>query len=122
MVITADSDSEGPINATPHLIVEIKDGWELDPDGERFCSESGKIVVIKKGLPPSTRVVRRVPQLANKPRNKLSDDELDLLKYFNVLLPNKSDPADYVDLIKGWACSERVDLPPEYGLPGAPPM
>lgn len=110
-----DSESD-PI---PHLILEVKEGWDLDENGELFRSESGKSITVKKGLPPSSRVLRRVPQVAGKPRGEMSKDELQLLRFYNILLPKKSDPAKYLDLVKKWPCTASVNLPAEIRAPGS---
>lgn len=103
-----------PIKTTPHLVVKVNEGWQYDDNASEFVSEVGERVSTEPVLPAESRVVRRVPQFAVSPK---SDAERDLARYFNVLLPGRSDPTRLAGMLRKLKCIERVDLPPEVGLP-----
>jgi hypothetical protein len=105
------------VKTRPHLVVRIRDGWHFDEKKSQFVSEQQQCVETKADLPPRSRVEYRIPHLAKAARGSLSDDEADLLRYFNVILPSGSDPSNYRKVVKRWPCVEDVQLPPEIGLP-----
>ncbi len=103
----------------PHLVIRIKEGWGFDEKKNLFVSAEQSIDV-KADLPPRSRVEYRIPHLAGARRSSLSTEEVDLLHYFNIMLPSGSRPSDYLKIVKKWPCVEKAELPPEVSLPGQP--
>jgi hypothetical protein len=110
-------ESKRRAKTRPHLVVRIRDGWRFDEKKSQFVSEQRQHVKAKADLPPGSRVEYHIPQLAKASRGSLSQNETDLLRYFNVILPSGSDPLDYQKIVKKWPCVEDVQLPPELSLP-----
>lgn len=100
----------------PHLVIRIKEGWRFDEEENLFVSTERQVDV-KADLPPRSRVEYRLPQLARARRSSLNTHELDLLRYFNVMLPAGSCPSDYVKIVEKCPCVEWAEEPPEVDLP-----
>ena len=101
----------------PHLVIRIKEGWGFDEKQNLFVSAEQSIDV-KTDLPPRSRVEYRIPHLAGASRSSLSTEEVDLLHYFNIMLPSGSRPSDYLKIVLKWPFVEKAELPPEVSLPG----
>ena len=117
MIPSMGPESRKRVKTKPHLIVRIRDGWRFDETTSQFVGGQELRVETKADLPPRSRVEYRVPKLAKANIRSLSKDELDLLRYFNVILPAGSDPSDYLKIVGKWSCVEDVQLPPEVSLP-----
>jgi len=103
----------------PHLVIRIKEGWRFDEEKNLFISAQHRVEA-HCDLPPRSRIEYRIPQLAKARRSSLSTDELELLRYFTILLPSGSDPSEYLMIVKKWPCVDYAELPPEVALPGQP--
>lgn len=105
------------IRTRPHLMIEIKKGWHFDENMKQFVSNKEQRIEIKSNLPPKSKIEFKIPQLAKKKKRSLSEDEIDLLKHFILILPSGSDPSDYEKIVKNWPCVKEVQLPSDVGLP-----
>jgi hypothetical protein len=101
----------------PHLVVKLKVGYTLDRKGKRFVSSEGYRFSPGAALPKGSAVVPMAPALARVPPDKLSQDEANLARYVQIVLPKGQNPAKYVALVRGWQCVEEVSLPPQVSLP-----
>jgi hypothetical protein len=108
------------VKTKPHLIIRVKKGWHFDEETYQFVSEQGQRVETKADLPTGTQFKYRVPGLVRKSRDLLSNDEADLLRYFDIMLPPGSTPSDWLVIVKKWTCVEDLQVPPEVGLPNRP--
>ena len=100
----------------PHLVIRIKEGWRFDEEERLFVSAERRVEV-QGDLPRGSRIEYRAPQLAEASRSSLRAEELDLLRYFTVMLPSGCRPSDYVELVKRWPCVEYAEVGPEPHLP-----
>ena len=104
---------------TPHLVIRIKEGWEFD-EAKRLFVSAGQSIDVRADLPPQSRVAYRVPHLAKAGRSSLDREELDLLRYFTILLPSGAHPSDYLNIVRKWPFVEKAELPADVSLPGKP--
>ena len=120
MFATMGPGSSKPVKTKPHLVIRIKEGWRFEDKANQFVSEDGQRISTQTDLPSRSQVKYRIPQLANSRKGRLTKDEENLRRYFNVILPANRDPSEYMMIIKSWPCVEDVQLPPEIGLPNTP--
>ena len=110
-----------PQNAGIKVPVEVKLKRKYSYDSSRrvFRSESGEQFKPSGSLPKNTRIVYKVPALADVDAAKLSNAEKDLRRYMQVILPEGESPADYVEAIRAWPSVEEAWIAPEISLPTA---
>ncbi len=106
-----------PKNLKPHLNVKLKFGWRYDDAQRIFVSVKGKKLPPFKDLPRGTRIVYTVPHLAHMNEASLSQNEKELSRFMQVILPKKSDTSKFLEILNVWPCFEEVNLPPEISLP-----
>jgi hypothetical protein len=99
--------------------VKLKPRYKYDPSRRMFESESGERFKPSGDLPKNTRIVYKVPALAQSDPAKLSWYEKDLRRYVQVILPEGESPADYVEAIRAWPSVEEAWVAPEMSLPNA---
>ena len=104
-------ESDRPVEVWPHLIVILKPGWTFMPKRRLFISTTGERFSVKGQLPKYSRIAYQIPDLAEKPRDLLSEDESLLSRYMYIRLPKKYDPLDYLPTIEEWECVEEVQSP-----------
>jgi hypothetical protein len=95
---------------------KLKRGWRYVPARRAFVSGSGQTFA-PTGLPSHTRIVAKVPALAEADPATLSRAEKDLRRYFQVILPPGVPAADYVNLVRAWPPVEESHVAPEVSLP-----
>ena len=100
--------------------VKLKPKYRYDSRRRIFESDSGERFK-PTGLPRHTRIVYKVPALAEVDPAKLSRHEKDLRRYMQVILPEGESPADYIEPIRAWPSVEEAWLAPEISLPMALP-
>jgi hypothetical protein len=83
-----------------------------------FESDSGEEFSPRAGLPKNSRIVYKVPHLAEADKAKLSKHEQDLQRYMQVILPAGESPAGYVEAVRAWPCVAQAHVAPEVSLPG----
>lgn len=108
---------EGSGVRTP-VELKLKTGWRFDTGRRTFESDSGERFSPRADLPKNSRIVYKVPHLAEADRASLSKHEQDLQLYMQVILPAGESPADYVEAVRDWACVAEAHVAPEVSLPG----
>jgi hypothetical protein len=97
--------------------VKLKAEWRYETSARAFVSDAGERFKPGKDLPKGSRIVYKVPSLAQSERSKLSEDERNLQLYLQIILPAGESPADYVAAIRRWPPVADARLPPEISLP-----
>lgn len=107
-----------PANSKVRIPVDLKlkPKWRFDSRRRVFESDSGQRFT-PRGLPKNSRIVYKVPSLAEADEDKLSKYERDLRRYMQVILPAGESPEKYVKVIRAWPSVERADVAPEVSLP-----
>ena len=100
--------------------VKLKPQYRYDSGRRIFESDSGKRFTPSGDLPKNTRIVYKVPALAELDPARLSKSEKDLRRYMQVILPEGESPADYVETIRAWPSVEEAWVAPEISLPNSP--
>lgn len=98
--------------------LKLKPGWRFDKSRRRFVSESGEEFKPGGELPKSSKLVYKIPSLAEADESKLSRYEKDLRSYMQVILPEGESPAEYVEAVRAWPSVEEAHVAPEISLPG----
>jgi len=101
----------------PAIDIKLKPGWRVDPGKRAFVSASGERCPPSPRLPKGSRILPKVPALADIPPAKLSAPERDLLRYAQVVFPEGEKPEDHLAVVRAWACVAEATLPPEVSLP-----
>lgn len=102
--------------------IKLKPGWEFDAERCVFVSDRGEEFEARGDLPKKSKIVHKTPALAaaaRKAKAKLSDDEKNLLRHLQIILPAEEPPAKYAKTIRDWPCVAEASLPPVPSLPGA---
>jgi hypothetical protein len=99
--------------------VKLKPKYRYDSSRRMFESESGERFKPFGGPPKNTRIVYKVPALAEADPARLSKHEKDLRRYMQVILPEGESPVDYVETIRAWPSVEDAWVAPEISLPTA---
>jgi hypothetical protein len=99
------------------LEVKLREDCWFDPGKRVFRSNSGAEFSPRGKLPKKSRIVHKIPSLAQADPTGLTKDERELRRYVQVILPGKESPAQYVKEIRTWPCVERVYVGPEVSLP-----
>ena len=110
-----------PGGLLPHLVVRLKPGWQYRLKTGALKSESGKEVTPDLEAWPGSRVIAMSPEIVRL-RRKLTPDEEILSRYVLVILPEGTDMEAARRLIGEWSFVEKVERPPEIGLPGGPAL
>jgi hypothetical protein len=99
--------------------VKLKPHYRYDSSKRIFASDFGARFKPSSDLPKRTRIVYKVPGLAEVDPGKLSKWEKDLRRYMQVILPEGTSPADYVEIIRAWPSVEEAWVAAEVSLPKA---
>ena len=119
MLPVMDVDSgKAPKGIRPHLVVKVKPDWQYDDSRGTFVSSSGQAFSAMEKLPRGSTIVHVAPHLAKADPRSLSKDERNLARYVHVILPRKTTPSAYLEVVRSWPCVEEARLPPEISLPG----
>jgi hypothetical protein len=94
---------------------KLEPGWHYDAGRREFVSDSGETFQPGRDLPKKTRIVYKVPHVADA--TKLSQAERDLQRYLQVILPPAEAAADYVQTVRSWPCIADAHVGPEVSLP-----
>lgn len=97
--------------------LKLKPKWRFNPRRRVFESDSGEKFTPGGDLPKNSRIVYKIPSLAQADESKLSKSERDLQRYMQVILPAGESPAEYVDVIREWPCVAEAHVAPEVSLP-----
>lgn len=93
-------------------------GWRYDADRRVFGSASGEVFKPWAQLPKRTKIVYKVPSLAQADDTELSAPERELRRYLQIILPAGHAAADFVEIVAKWPCLERSRSGPDISLPG----
>ena len=99
--------------------VKLKRNYSYDSSKRVFRSQSGEQFKPSGDLPKNTKIVYKVPALAEANAGKLSKAEKDLRRYMQVILPKGVSAADYVEAVRAWPSVEEAWIAPEISLPTA---
>jgi hypothetical protein len=97
--------------------LKVKPNCRFDPRRRVFESDSGEKFSPHGDLPKKSRIVYTVPSLAKASEDKLSEYELELRRYLQIVLPEGESPAEYLGIVRAWPCVEEAHLGPEVSLP-----
>ena len=111
-----------PADAKIRIPIELKlrPGWEFDAAERVFVSDRGERFEPGAELPKSSKIVHKTPALAHSARAtkaKLSDDERNLLRHLQVVLPGNEPPAKYLKMIGQWPGVAEASISPAPSLP-----
>lgn len=100
--------------------IKLKPDWHFDPTRRIFVSSRGDKFMPRDELPKNSKIVHKTPSLAlaaHKANLKLSNDERNLLRHLQVILPADQSAAKYLEKIRHWPSVAKVSLPPDISLP-----
>jgi len=98
--------------------IKLKPQYRYNVGKRVFESDKGERFRPDGALPKGTRIVYKVPALAEAEPRKLTAAERDLQRYMQVILPEGVAAADYLETIRAWPCVEDAWVAPEVSLPG----
>ena len=97
--------------------LKLKPEWWFDSSRRVFVSSSGERFTPRNDLPKNSKIVYKVPSLAQADEANLSRHEKDLRRYMQVILPAGESPAGYLNVIRAWPCVAEAHAGPEVSLP-----
>jgi hypothetical protein len=98
--------------------LKLKAGWAFDTSRRSFESDRGEKFSPRGDLPKNSKIVYKVPSLAQAAESDLNEHEMDLRRYMQVILPAGVSPAEYVGAVRSWPCVAEAHAAPEVSLPG----
>ncbi len=111
VTLTADSKVRTPID------LKLKSNWRFDTSRRVFVSANGDEFDPRGELPKSSKIVYKVPSLAEADVEKLSKHERDLCRYMHVILPAGESPAEHLETVRAWPPVAEANAAPEVSLP-----
>jgi hypothetical protein len=109
-------DGETSIPGRPVIRALLKPRWRYESASRRFEVGSRRFTP-DKSLPPRTRIEMVAPRLQTTPHESLSAAERKLSRWVQIVLPQKADPAEYVQELMSWPCFEEVYISAPPSLP-----
>lgn len=97
--------------------IKLKPGWRYVASRRAFESDKGERFAPRGDLPRNSRIVYKVPRLAEADPNELSRHERELSRYMQVILPAGEAPQNYVKAIGAWPCVAEAQVGPDVSLP-----
>jgi hypothetical protein len=97
--------------------VKLKSGWRFEPRRRIFRSKTGQEFKPGTDLPTNTKILHKVPSLADADEADLSEHEMALRRHMQVILPKEQSPDDYVELVRSWPCVAEAYVSPAISLP-----
>lgn len=97
--------------------LKLKPGWRFVPRRRLFENESGETFAPYRDLPKGTKIVYKVPRLAQADAASLSEAERDLRCYLQVILPAGESLQDHIAAVRGWPCVTEAHAGPVVSLP-----
>jgi hypothetical protein len=95
---------------------KLKPGWRYDTVKKIFIDAKGAEFV-PLPLGNKSRIVYKVPGLAEVTPKGLSKAERDLQRYMQVILPPSRSPEELVKMVQSWPCVAEAHVSPEISLP-----
>ena len=83
-----------------------------------FTSDAGETFSPRGALPAGSRIVYKVPNLAQADASSLNEHERELRRYMQVILPHGESPAKYLRAVRAWPSVEEAQVGPAVSLPG----
>lgn len=100
--------------------LKLKTNWNFNAKGGRFESAGGDEFAPRDDLPKGTKIVYKVPALAQADESHLSKHEKDLRRYMQVILPPGSLPEEFLETVRSWPCVAEAHVAPTVSLPSFP--
>lgn len=97
--------------------LKLKSKWRFLPERRVFRSDSGEEFVPWNDLPRKSRIVYKVPSLAESNEAELSMEEKELRRYMQLILPQGHPPEDYLRTVRSWPSVAEAHRAPEVTLP-----
>ena len=101
----------------PNLTIRLRPGWIYDAKRQVISRERGEEISPKTELPKRTRIVYMISDLADKPPETFSEEEENMARYVQIILPKGTKASEYLATVRSWECVEDARLPPEISLP-----
>ena len=95
---------------------KLKLGWRYDAVKKVFVDAKGAEFA-PRPIGKKSRLVYKVPGLANVTRRPLSKAERDLQRYMQVIVPPSRSPEEVLKAVQSWPCVEEAHVAPELSLP-----
>lgn len=119
MVYRNSTGTERVPGVAPCIAARLTPGWQFVSADQGFrhaqTNESFRI----QGLPPSTRVELRYPDLADIPQSRLSDEEKELSRYVQFVFHPRARLDRHLARIDSWDMTESAYIVPTGSLPAA---
>ena len=96
---------------------KLRPQWRFNTARRVFESDSGESFSPRGALPKNSKIVYKVPSLAEASAVTLSEAEQDLQSYMQAILPEGMVAADYVEAIRSWPCVAEAHVAPQVSLP-----
>lgn len=106
-----------PEDLAPVVAAVLAPGWRIAAARGVFERAGAGRLDVAAELPKGSRVVYAVPSLAGADPATLGDDERDLARHVQVILPRGADAAAALARVRRWACIERAAVAPRPALP-----
>ena len=107
-----------PTGASRRFIaVTLKPDWRFDARRRVFTSARGEAFSPLARLPEGSRIAWTVPRLARADVSTLSDEERELRRRMQIVLPDGASPARHVRRVRGWPCVAEAHAGPQVSLP-----
>ncbi|MEM7248612.1 MAG: hypothetical protein AAF533_24995 [Acidobacteriota bacterium] len=103
----------------PQLIVTLREGWRPH-EGGHLIHESGDEHRPDEHLPLGSLLRPTARHLLETAHEMLSRAERDLARSLRIVLPPGVDPEALAEVVRGWACVEKVQVGPEDVAPAGP--
>ena len=116
-MVILGAPGDQPAGVHPHLVVRLRRGWTYRAEDQRFVSEEGGEFAPGEELPPGSRIVATVPNLAAKRARRRTQDEEQLASSIMIVLPIGTEPQGIIARVERWTAVQTVELPPEVSLP-----
>ncbi len=117
MVYRNNTETERIPGVAPCIAAQLTPGWQFVSASKGFVHEKTKESFRIQGLPPSTRVELRYPDLASIPQSRLSDDEKELARYVQFIFHPRARLDKHLARIENWAMTESAHIVPMGSLP-----
>ncbi len=104
-----------PLNAVVDLV--LARGWRYDSKRRTFVSEDDVLFRPPKKLLAGCQLVYKVPSLAKRDKEELSEAERDLQRYMQLILPPKESTEEFIKETQLWPCIEAATHGPDVSLP-----
>ena len=117
VMITTGCKQNSPPGVRPHLDVKLAPEWRYDAASKAFVATNGEEFVPGDKLPGGIEIRYTVPDLAKRKPSSLSEAELDLVAYVQVIFLQGTQVEKYINTVKRWPCVLEVRKPPQISLP-----